>query len=98
MKVNVDEIRTILNLLLDKLKESKGNIIVLNNDYYWNIWDNELYNPNKKPEGLTLGQLSSDLDDLNMLYQSQAEDATIYDLKKMSEILKALSHENPIAF
>lgn len=41
MTVNIDEIQRITSLLLSKLKENKGNEI--NNDYYWDIINEELF-------------------------------------------------------
>ncbi len=96
MKVSIDEIQKITTLLLSKLKESKGNEIEFNNDYYWDISENELYNPYEEPKNITLGQLSDDLDEVQRL--NKFDDAIVYDLKRISGILKALSIENPTAF
>jgi len=96
MKVNIDEIQKITSLLLSKLKESKGNEIEINNDYYWEISNEELYNPYEEPRNITLGQLSDDLDEVHRLLQS--DDAIMYDLKRIAGILKTLSLENQTAF
>jgi len=96
MKINIDEIQKITSLLLSKLKESKGNEIEINNDYYWDISSDELYNPYEEPKNITLGQLSDDLEEVQRLAKS--DDAIVYDLKRLGIILKALSIENPTAF
>ena len=96
MKVNIDEIQKITSLLLLKLKKSVGNEIEINNDYYWDISNEELYNPYEEPKNITLGQLSDDLDEINRLLQF--DDAIMYDLKRITGILKTLSLENPVAF
>ena len=96
MKVNIDEIQKITSLLLSKLKESKGNEIEINNDYYWEISNEELYNPYEEPRNITLGQLSDDLDEVHRILQS--DDAIMYDLKRIAGILKTLSLENQTAF
>lgn len=96
MKVNIDEIQKITSLLLSKLKESKGNEIEISNDYYWDISQDELYSPYEEPKNVTLGQLSDDLEEVQRLIKS--DDAIMYDLKRLSNILKVLSIENQTAF
>ena len=96
MKVNVDELQKTILLLLAKLKESKGNEIEIQADFYWDIPWEELYNPYSTPKDLTLGQLSDDLLEVNKVIESQA--VIPYDLIRISNILKALSVENQIAF
>lgn len=96
MKVNIDEIQKITSLLLSKLKESKGNEIEISNDYYWDISQDELYSPYEEPKNVTLGQLSDDLEEVQRLIKS--DDAIMYDLNRLSNILKVLSIENQTAF
>lgn len=96
MKVNLEEIEKVVSCLLSKLRESKGNEIELNNDYYWDISAEELYNPYEEPKNITLGQLSDDLEEIQRL--NKADDAIVYDFKRLASILKALSIENQTAF
>ena len=96
MKVNIDEIEKVTSLLLSKLKESKGNEIEINNDYYWDIVNEELYNPYEEPGNITLGQLSFDYESIQRILKS--DDAAAYSLKWLSNILKALGIENQTAF
>lgn len=96
MKVNIDELGKIITILLFKLKEGKGGEIELMNDYYWDINAQELYNPYEYPKTFTLGQLSDDLAEIDRLLKP--DDPVPYDLKRVSNILKALSIENEIAF
>jgi hypothetical protein len=96
MKINIDNIQKIASLLLERLKESKGSEIEIKNDYYWDISEDELYSPYEEPKNITLGQLSDDLEEVQRLNKS--DDAVIYDLKRLSQILKVLSIENPTAF
>ena len=96
MKVNIEEIEKITLFLLSNLRLSKGNEIELNNDFYWEIQAEELYNPYEEPKNITLGQLSDDLEEIQRLNKS--DDAIVYDLKRLASILKALSLENQTAF
>ncbi|MDR0467985.1 MAG: hypothetical protein LBG67_03955 [Campylobacteraceae bacterium] len=97
MKVNIDELKKTVMLLLSKLKDGKGDEIELKNDYYWDISSEQLYNPYDKPSEISLGQLPDDLNEIYRLSKSNDE-AIPYDLKRVAEILKALSIENSIAF
>lgn len=96
MKINVDKIQKITLLLLSRLKESRGNEIEVTNDYYWDISDEELYNPYEEPKNITLGQLSDDIEEIQRL--SNSDDAIMYDLKRLAVIFKAISVENQTAF
>ncbi|RZA02508.1 MAG: hypothetical protein EOP47_06655 [Sphingobacteriaceae bacterium] len=93
--INIDELQKHILLLLNKLKERKGANIELENDYYWDIDSKELYNPSEEPKDLSLGQLSFDWE---QIAKAKSEDLIPYDLERVSNILKALGVEYPIAF
>ncbi len=97
MKVNIEELEKVTLILFSRLRESIGNEIELNHDFYWDISEEELYNPYENPTDIGLGQLSDDLKRVQNLFKSD-EDAVAYDLRKIAPILMALSIENPIAF
>ena len=91
MKINVDELQTITTLLLARLKKSRGNTIEIASDFYWSIPEEAIYNPYKEPDNLTLGQLSDDVVDVQKLLNSDDDNEEwYYDLKKVSEIFKAI--------
>lgn len=96
MKISLDEIQKITLLLLSRLKESRGDEIEVINDYYWDISDEELYNPYEEPKNITLGQLSADIEEIQRLVNS--DDAIMYDLKRLAVIFKAICVENQTAF
>jgi len=97
MKINIDEFKEIILLLLSNLKDSKSSEIELRNDYYWDISKEQLYNPYDEPREMSLGQLSDDINEICRLTKPNAK-AIPYDLKRIAEILKAFSIENPTAF
>ena len=97
MKINIDEIQKITSLLLSKLREQKGNEVELENDFYWDISSDELYKPYDDPKNISLGQLSDELKEIQRLSQS-SDEAIPYDLKRIAEIIKALSIENSTSF
>ena len=94
MKIKISEIETTVSLLLTMLKDSIGEEIALDNDYYWEILSEDMYNPYVEPTNFTLGQLSDDITEIRRL--KTTGDAIGYDLKRISRILNALSFENQI--
>ena len=78
------------------MKQSKGNEVEIVNDYYWDIATEELYSAYQEPKNISLGQLSDDKNELDRLIKS--DNGIAYDLKRLSEILKALSLGNQTAF
>jgi len=97
MTIKIDELQKIIILLLSKLKDSKGNEVEIDSDFYWDISMNEIYNPYQDPKNITLGQLSSDLEEIYRLVEKK-EDAIPYDLKRIAAIIKAISIENQTSF
>ncbi|MDR0368186.1 MAG: hypothetical protein LBH82_03480 [Bacteroidales bacterium] len=92
MIIKIDNLQEIAIQLLSKLKEKVGSDMEISKDYYWCISDDELYNPYQEPENLTVGQLSDDIIELERLLKK--DEAISYDIKRLSEILKAVSSEN----
>ncbi|HBC30007.1 MAG: hypothetical protein WC142_04010 [Bacteroidales bacterium] len=89
MIIRVDDLQKIADTLFSKLKKNVGLEIDISKDYYWNISDDELYNPYQEPKTLTIGQLSDDITELQRLLE---KDETIsYDIKRFAEVLKAIS-------
>lgn len=89
VKVKINEIQEITNLIFEKLKASKGNEIEINYDFYWDIDSEEIYDPYKEPSNLTLGQLSDEI--MEIQNSIKTKDLIYYDLKRISAILRVLS-------
>lgn len=90
--INIDELERISQMLFSKLKENIGNEIEVNKDFYWNISEEELYNPYDEPSNMTLGQLSDDIERINYVYKF-SDEIVNYDLKRLSTIIQVLSLE-----
>lgn len=90
--INIDELEKISQMLFSKLKENIGNEIEVNKDFYWNISEEELYNPYDEPSNMTLGQLSDDIERINYVYKF-SDEIVNYDLKRLSTIIQVLSLE-----
>ncbi len=64
MRVDVPSLRLAANTLFDHLDEIGVESVSLDGDFYWQIDEKELYDPTRKPTAFTLGQLSSDRDEI----------------------------------
>lgn len=96
--MNIEEIEKTAVYLLSAYKASIGDQVELKNNFYWDIPIQELYNPCEDPKNLVLGQLSSDLADLQKLRANNYEFANSDYLRKVASLLFALCAEYPIAF
>jgi hypothetical protein len=93
--IDIDQLQKTIAFLLSELKNRRGNLIELKNDYYWDFDDKELYDVTKDPKDFSIGQLSFDWERIN---GKDKNDLTPYSITNISHILKAISIENPIAF
>ncbi|MCP4502396.1 MAG: hypothetical protein GY822_20775 [Deltaproteobacteria bacterium] len=93
MKTNSDELRLIFEALLEHLEESLGTSdFNISDDFYWSTPIESKYDPYAEPKELTLGQLSSDLNELRQIIENP-EKRTSYGLVWLSEILKRIGSD-----
>jgi hypothetical protein len=60
MKVSTDELRRATLLLLRHLDDTGQSEVEIDDDFYWNVPEEQRYDAYEKPEELTVGQLSDD--------------------------------------
>jgi len=72
MNVKVTELRLIADQLFTHLEETGRGEFEVSEDYYWAISKEEIYNPSKDPEDMTLGQLSDDWNELNAIQKTES--------------------------
>ncbi|WP_160136116.1 hypothetical protein [Chryseobacterium sp. c4a] len=94
--ISVLNIRKLINILSDKLEKLEDkNVAILEDDLYWNILDEELYNPYHEPANLTMGSLTEDWEFLQKIINGERE-MMDYDLYKLSSVLRFLGKRNII--
>lgn len=94
--INISDLRKLINILSDELEKLEGkNVVVLEDDLYWNILDEELYNPYHEPAQLTMGNLSEDWELLQKVVSGE-RGMIDYDLYKLTSILRFLGKKNMI--
>ena len=88
---------TDLNTTINELNKREIKSIHIENEYYWNIPSEDLYNPYKNPANLNLGQLSDDWNDL-LKVASGADDPLISDFIDLAAILRAIGDLGELYF
>ena len=69
VRIKVDELIKITNLLLQDLKERGHSQIDLKESYYWDVVKDERYNPQEDPTNLTLGDLVHDWERMEQIIE-----------------------------
>lgn len=90
IKIQKEDLKKMILIVMDKLETSAEDSFVLDEDLYWNILDEELYNPYSDPKNLTMGSLADDWVFLQNVIKENRE-MIDYDLVKMAAILKFLA-------
>jgi len=94
MDIELKELRQVISDLLNNLEYKRGSKIILDNDFYWCIDQEQLFDTYETPKKFSIGQLSDDWTTLKS--SAKSKNLIPYDLQRISIILKALSVENPI--
>lgn len=89
MEINLDDLQKICDRLFQYTRARGVDSVTLEVDYYWNIPQEERYNPYKQPSELDLGQLSDDWNELQKIIQSQ-EELLGYSFVWLSTIMRAI--------
>lgn len=84
------DIKKLIEALLNKLEKlNDSTSFTFNNDLYWNITDEELYDPYKDPKELTMGSLIEDWEFLQNFLDGKRE-IIDYDLYKIASLIRFL--------
>lgn len=96
MDLDLRILRDSINRTLDMIIEVKGSVLTINNDYYWNVNDDELYNMDAQPFNLGIGDLQYDYERIRQIHEED-EEMPIY-LYWHAALLRAISIEYPAVF
>ncbi|MDR6922868.1 hypothetical protein [Chryseobacterium sp. 2987] len=95
--IKIADLKILFEIFLSKLNSLDNNqSITPDKDLYWNILDEELYDPYKDPVGLTMGSLTDDWEFLQKVMSGE-RDMIDYDLYKLAAILRCLGSKEIIA-
>ena len=95
MQISVTNLRNAVEKTLDHLEESGLTHIDIDEDFYWNIVIEQLYDPCKKPTELDLGQLSDNIEEVEKISSGESEPVG-YALVWIAAILRYIGENNSI--
>ena len=94
MIITIDDVSLFSEKIIEYMKEKGITHIEIDKDFYWNISDEDLYDPHQFPPRLDLGQLS---DDLQILMKAKENNSFIgYNFKHLASFFKYLSIKYPV--
>ncbi len=73
MRITTHQLRSAAVALLRHLDETGQSEFEINEDYYWFVPEQSVYQPYQEPKDLTLGQLSHDWNEVQALASGQRE-------------------------
>lgn len=89
MKISTKKLHAALDLLMRHIESSGHGSIEISEDFYWNVPDEDRYNPYEQPTNLDLGQLSDDWKELEAIADGSSEPLG-YGLVWASSILRRI--------
>ncbi|MFD4657140.1 hypothetical protein ACFWP2_16105 [Kitasatospora sp. NPDC058444] len=95
LSVSLAELRRSFDVLLRHVEASAaGDAVLLDQDYFWSIPPNALYDVTREPDELTIGQLSESWQHLRDVLADP--DRTLgYHLVWLADVLRAIGHDLP---
>lgn len=91
MRINVSDLRIVANRLFDHLDSLGERSVKVDEDYYWVIGENQLYDPTHPPTDFVLGQLSDDWRELRQVLDGAKPIS--YSLVWFGSILRAIGQK-----
>jgi hypothetical protein len=92
VEIKVSELARVTTLLYEHLEEKIGESFTLSVDYYWNIPSPEVYDLDKEPTALTIGQVSDDWGELKKLLEPDGDELS-YHLVWLAAVLRAIGEQ-----
>ena len=89
MEITVSDLKKIVESIFALFDECGVEIISIENDYYWHIPKEEIYDPYHTPTNLNLGQLSDDWQDLHRVLAKENE-PILTDFIDLASIFRAI--------
>jgi hypothetical protein len=89
--IQLNDLRLVTDKLFQHIDELGIESLVINDEYYWSIPREDLYQPYQEPKQLTLGQLSFDWQDLEKVLNNEI-DPVGSNLVNLAVILRAIGY------
>jgi len=92
MEIDVEQLRTVINRLVDHIVTVRGvRRVDLGSDFYWDIDQSEAYDPTQKPTEIDLGSFSDDWDFLKNV--REGKDLAAVQLAQVAPMLRRLGEQ-----
>ncbi|MEU4208661.1 hypothetical protein AB0F13_01435 [Streptomyces sp. NPDC026206] len=89
-----DRLRRAFDAVLQHVEASAGRTVTLDEEYFWSVPGDELYDVLNEPETLTIGQLSESWQHLEDLLAHQ-DRALGYHLVWLADVIRAIGRNTP---
>ena len=94
-RINLQDVRTALNTVLDHLmNDLKLSAVEIDPEksLYWHVPVSEVHDMSKAPQGLDVGRLSDDFDSVKLIRPGEAGDAA-YNLVHIAPLLRYIGEK-----
>lgn len=92
MKVKVNDLKRAMDLFVDRLESEGVYEVDIEEDFYWSIDQENLYDPYKEVESFSLGQLSSDWENVERMISGENQPIA-YGLVWLSSVIKRIGEK-----
>ncbi|WP_316528165.1 hypothetical protein [Kitasatospora brasiliensis] len=93
LQVSLDQLRRSFDVLIRHIEgTTKDGTVALDEDYFWSIPSDELYDVTKEPATLTIGQLSESWQHMQDLLADE-DRALGYHLVWLADVLRAIGQD-----
>ncbi|WP_129667612.1 hypothetical protein [Phytoactinopolyspora endophytica] len=89
--IPVETLRRAAQVLLEHVARYEGEVVAIDKDYYWSIAPEQLYDVFNEPSGLTIGQLTECLENLDAIVADPTR-ATSHALTWLADLTRAIGH------
>ena len=93
-KVPISSLRATATALLNHLEETVGSEVEISEDYYWDVAVEQRYDKVDDPTKFTVGQLSSDIEEVLRLADGTKEPLN-YGLVWLAQVLRRIGESKP---
>lgn len=93
MTVELGDLQKILEIIFKHLEAQGVSAVKIEEDYYWNVPAEEVYDPLKSPADLDLGQLTDDWTRLESIGKGESP-AIGYALAWAAPVLRKIAEQN----
>ncbi|MEX2985597.1 hypothetical protein [Streptomyces sp. C36] len=94
LQIPLDQLRHAFDVVLRQVEASAGLTVTLNEEYFWSIPGDELYDVLNEPKTLTIGQLSESWQRIEDLLAHQ-DRALGYHLVWLADVIRAIGQDTP---